>query len=324
MYARLHRADLTCGDRCDLLVREAFDVTQQQRRALVSGERRERLLDNAERLAVTREISELGSRGHRFGPDDILVAHRRLEGNLSVPAARAKLVERAVGHDAKDPCPERRALERRQRPPRRQERVLDDILGVGRLPEHAQRVAMEGTLERAGQILERPSVATSRPIEERVARFLWRIKHSDVRSELASSVKSGALEEVRKRVVVIGEDDEPIAALLRDAINDETAYQAVVVADGALVLGTVRQIHADLLILDIMMPGLNGFEVYDRVRADPEIRDMPVLFVSAAAGQFESEFQERGIADVITKPFDLNDLLERVRVLCPADAGSRS
>jgi len=44
----------------------------------------------------------------------------------------------------------------------------------------------------------------------------------------------------------------------------------------------------------------------------------------AAAGQFESEFQERGIADVITKPFDLNDLLERVRVLCPADAGSRS
>ena len=132
------------------------------------------------------------------------------------------------------------------------------------------------------------------------------------------------MEETRKRVVVIGEDDEPIAALLRDAINDEAAYQAVVVSDGALVLGTVRQIHADLLILDIMMPGLNGFEVYDRVRSDPEIRDMPVLFVSAAAGQFESEFQERGIADVITKPFDLNDLLERVRVLCPADAGSRS
>jgi len=132
------------------------------------------------------------------------------------------------------------------------------------------------------------------------------------------------LEEVRKRVVVIGEDDEPIAALLRDAINDEAAYQAVVVADGALVLGTVRQIHADLLILDIMMPGLNGFEVYDRVRSDPDIRDMPVLFVSAAAGQFESDFQERGITDVITKPFDLNDLLERVRVLCPTDGGGRS
>ena len=127
--------------------------------------------------------------------------------------------------------------------------------------------------------------------------------------------------ELKKRVVVIGEDDEPIATLLRDAINDEPTYQSVVVSDGALVLETVRQVHADLLILDIMMPGLSGFEVFDRVRADPDIRHMPVLFVSAATPQFEREFQDRGITDVVSKPFDLNDLLHRVRVLCPADAG---
>jgi len=127
--------------------------------------------------------------------------------------------------------------------------------------------------------------------------------------------------ELKKKVVVIGEDDAPIATLLRDAINDEPTYQSVVVPDGALVLETVRQVHADLLILDIMMPGLSGFEVFDRVRADPDIRHMPVLFVSAATPQFEREFQDRGITDVVSKPFDLNDLLERVRVLCPADAG---
>ena len=79
--------------------------------------------------------------------------------------------------------------------------------------------------------------------------------------------------------MVIGEDDEPIAVLLRDAVNDDPGYQSVVVPDGALLLDTVRQVHADLLILDIMMPGLNGFEIYDKVREDPEIRDMPVLFV---------------------------------------------
>ena len=59
-------------------------------------------------------------------------------------------------------------------------------------------------------------------------------------------------------------------------------------ADGALVLETVRQVHADLLILDIMMPGLSGLEVYDRVREDPGVRDMPVLFVSANVPQFDS------------------------------------
>ena len=131
-------------------------------------------------------------------------------------------------------------------------------------------------------------------------------------------------DDLKKKVVVIGEDDEPIATLLRDSINDEDGYQAVVVSDGALVLETVRQVHADLLILDIMMPGLSGFEVFDRVRADPEIREMPVLFVSAATPQFEAEFKERGIKDIVSKPFDLNDLLDKVRVLCPRDVGAKS
>src|SRR2546426_4846132 len=121
-------------------------------------------------------------------------------------------------------------------------------------------------------------------------------------------------DDLKKKVVVIGEDDEPIATLLRDSINDEDGYQAVVVSDGALVLETVRQVHADLLILDIMMPGLNGFEVFDRVRADTDIRNMPVLFVSAATSQFQEEFTQRGIKDVVSKPFDLNDLLEQVRI----------
>jgi len=131
-------------------------------------------------------------------------------------------------------------------------------------------------------------------------------------------------EDRKKKVVVIGEDDEPIATLLRDSINDEDGYQSVVVSDGALVIETVRQVHADLLILDIMMPGLNGFEVFDRVRADTDIRDMPVLFVSAATNHFDGDFTKRAIKDVISKPFDLNDLLDRVRLLCPADAGGQN
>ena len=134
---------------------------------------------------------------------------------------------------------------------------------------------------------------------------------------VSNRLESVRVEERKKKVVVIGEDDEPIARLLRDAISDEPGYQAVVVSDGALVLETVRQVHADLLILDIMMPGLNGLEVYDRVREDSGILDMPVLFVSANLPQFQRDFRERKITSVLTKPFDLNDLLERVRTLCP-------
>ncbi len=121
----------------------------------------------------------------------------------------------------------------------------------------------------------------------------------------------------QKRVVVVGEDDEPIAFLLRDSFNDEPGYQAVVVSDGALVLETVRQVHADVVILDIMMPGLSGFEVYDRIKADPTIRDMPVLFMSAAAAAHTEDFKARGITDILEKPFDLNELIDRVKKLCP-------
>jgi len=116
---------------------------------------------------------------------------------------------------------------------------------------------------------------------------------------------------------VIAEDDAPIAVLLRDAVNDEAGYQAIVEGDGRKVAETARSSQADLLILDIMMPGLSGFEVFDHIRADPASAQMPVLFISAAVGHFAEDFLRRGITDVIAKPFDLNDFLDRVRALCP-------
>jgi len=119
---------------------------------------------------------------------------------------------------------------------------------------------------------------------------------------------------------VIGEDDEPIANLLRDAINEEPGYHATVVPDGRKILESVGTGGADLLILDIMMPGLSGFEVYDRLRADPRTTSLAVLFISAAVGHFSEDLLRRGITDVIAKPFDLNDFLARVRALCPTDA----
>lgn len=118
------------------------------------------------------------------------------------------------------------------------------------------------------------------------------------------------------RVVVIAEDDEPIAVLLRDAISEEPDYQAIVVSDGAKVLDAVRRERADLLILDIMMPRLSGFEIFDQLRAEAGDGATPVLFISAAVGHYENEFRERGITNVIAKPFDLNDLLDRVHQIC--------
>jgi len=197
---------------------------------------------------------------------------------------------------------------------------LYDVFGIGCGANDAQGVPIERSLLSSREILERSRVAAARALDEMLklafrSRAQRAVNADSTTNPLES--RSGRVEERKKKVVVIGEDDEPIALLLRDAISDEPGYQAVVVADGALVLETVRQVHADLLILDIMMPGLSGLEVYDRVREETGIRDMPVLFVSANVPQFDREFQRRNITTVLTKPFDLNDLLERVRSLCP-------
>jgi DNA-binding response OmpR family regulator len=140
------------------------------------------------------------------------------------------------------------------------------------------------------------------------------IAHSAADRELLATI-SARMSSEPKRVVVIGEDDKPIADLLHAALNEEPSISAVVVSDGALVLETIRQVKAGLLILDIMMPGLNGIEVYDRLRREELTKDLPVLFITAARRNFDRDLRRRGIDDVITKPFDLNDLLRRVHRL---------
>ena len=230
------------------------------------------------------------------------------------------MIQGAVGRDAKEPRAEREALERSDGSPGGEERILYDVFGIGCGANDAQGVPIERSLLSSREVFERSRVADTRALDEMLnLAFRSRVQLAVNARASTNPLKSvpGRVEERKKKVVVIGEDDEPIALLLRDAISDEPGYQAVVVADGALVLETVRQVHADLLILDIMMPGLNGLEVWDRVREDPGVRDMPVLFVSANVPQFDSEFQRRNINTVLTKPFDLNDLLERVRSLCP-------
>lgn len=140
-------------------------------------------------------------------------------------------------------------------------------------------------------------------------------------SRVRAAEKRDVGDQLKARVVVIGEDDEAIGLLIRDSIGDEPGYQAVLVADGATIIDTVRQVHADLVILDINMPGLTGLEVYDRMREDDAIRNMPVLFVTAVGDrpEFANELARRSITDIVPKPFELNVLLDRVRALCPTD-----
>lgn len=115
-----------------------------------------------------------------------------------------------------------------------------------------------------------------------------------------------------KQILVV-EDDPFIGQLICDALNDELIYHARVVADGLRALDVTRNQHFDLIILDISLPSLDGFGVYERLQANPATANIPVLFISAAVSR--SEIKRRSIPHFLAKPFELDDLFDYVSQL---------
>ena len=121
----------------------------------------------------------------------------------------------------------------------------------------------------------------------------------------------------RKRVVVVVEDDRPIGELLAAIINDLDGYIAIHVTRPAEAMRALEKVSPDLLVLDVGLPGMSGIELYDRLREDERLREIPVLFETAVSWEHRREFEQRGITAVVEKPFDLNEIVRCVRELAP-------
>ena len=98
-----------------------------------------------------------------------------------------------------------------------------------------------------------------------------------------------------------------LAGLLED-------YDVIDATGGEEALAIVKEEHVDLILLDIMMPEMDGFEVCARLKADPKTRDIPVIFITAIndEDQIEKAYNIGG-SDYVTKPFRPKELLARIR-----------
>lgn len=94
----------------------------------------------------------------------------------------------------------------------------------------------------------------------------------------------------------------------------EAPYDVLVALDGPSALEMVQEEEVDLILLDIMMPGMSGYDVCRRLKADPRLRDVPVIFLTAKSDEasIEQAYAVGGI-DYVTKPFKQVELLARIR-----------
>jgi len=117
----------------------------------------------------------------------------------------------------------------------------------------------------------------------------------------------------KKKILVV--DDEASLRELVSAILEQEGYDVVTAEDGRECLNKLRTMKPDLILLDMMMPGMSGREVCEKIRKDSKTKDLKVAFLTVA------KFSESGkgvlsdmkVLDYITKPFDNDDLLKRVK-----------
>ena len=115
-----------------------------------------------------------------------------------------------------------------------------------------------------------------------------------------------------KRVLVV-DDDRVIQQLLEVNLELEGYEVVATAADGKEALQKISELKPDLVILDIMMPKMDGLEVCRRLRADPDLAKIPVILLSARAQDMDiREGLEIGASAYLTKPFDPVELLEVV------------
>ena len=116
-----------------------------------------------------------------------------------------------------------------------------------------------------------------------------------------------------KKILCI-EDEQEMLALMR-LIFERHGYQVLSARTGPKGLEIIRRERPDVVLLDLALPGMDGWEVHRRIKADPELRDIPIIVVTARSQGIDRVvgLHVAKVDDYITKPFHIQKLVEAVK-----------
>jgi len=116
----------------------------------------------------------------------------------------------------------------------------------------------------------------------------------------------------RRKRILLAEDDPGVAELLTRLLS--TSYDVIHAPDGQRALELAQEDPPDLLLLDVMMPNLDGFAVAEELKKKGEGKHPPIIFITAKGSAMDVIHGiQKGARAYITKPFQIKDVLEKVR-----------
>lgn len=115
----------------------------------------------------------------------------------------------------------------------------------------------------------------------------------------------------KKRILIV--DDEPDILKITVFRVKQAGYEVITAIDGGQGLETAKNEKPDLIFLDLGLPTMNGAEVCCKLKADEELKKIPVVILTASSDKVVSVVEEAGADDYLTKPFEPQDLVAKIK-----------
>ena len=127
-----------------------------------------------------------------------------------------------------------------------------------------------------------------------------------------NGIPTDALESGKRKALIV-DDDEELVELIRDVLESDGRFEVRVANNGFDAGMMVKDYHPDIIVLDVMLPDINGKEVCQRVRSDPSLDDVKIICISGMVEHDKiQELKQAGADDFMQKPFEIEDLAARV------------